>query len=405
MKTKQILLLAVLFAIALGTRAQITLLDPVVTDSYMAFVGENQTNNYRFTLDTYEWEEDHGPQFQLTIEPLDATKPSQFTSSDLSDPNYWEPMFRNITKEMAGNEMTAQDNVKRLYVKNVALLDAQFGDYENLHIISIEAAGDYTIPNGSFNGCKKLETLDCNVQGTLTLGSNIVNNQPAFTVKVYTKQSVQAWNEYKANSGANFTVDDSEVVDTNAPKINAVNLNLTVNDENRIFDLADQSGKQEEGESIVKYVLNSFKAMTSGDVKELFMDYSVFPASESGQQHEWKQLYASDEGNGAWSYSGPAINLTQGLQSNTEYRLEFSFNTDYIDQYGRSHYPTDGQTVRIAFNTGDLSTGIHNVHTTAATSSLRYNLNGQRVADSYKGIIVTDGKKIIVNTKPSAHIL
>ncbi|MBR1652114.1 MAG: hypothetical protein IJ692_01840 [Alloprevotella sp.] len=44
-----------LFAIALNAQAQITLQDPVITDSYMAFVGENQANNYRFTLDTYEW--------------------------------------------------------------------------------------------------------------------------------------------------------------------------------------------------------------------------------------------------------------------------------------------------------------------------------------------------------------
>ena len=184
MKTKLIVFLAVLFAIVQNAPAQITLQDPVITDSYIKFVGENETNNYRFTLDTYEWA-DRGPQFQITIEP-----------------------------QMAGEEMTAQNNVKRLYVKNVAVLDNQFHDYQEFHIISIEASGDYSIPKACFSGCTKLETFDCNVQGTLTLGGDIVNAQPAFTVKVYTSQSAKVWNEYKENTESHFTVDDSGLIDT-----------------------------------------------------------------------------------------------------------------------------------------------------------------------------------------------
>ena len=205
MKTKLTSLMVALFAIALNAQAQITLQDPVITDTYMAFVGENQANNYRFTLDTYEWA-DRGPQFQLTIEPIDASKSAQFTTDDLSDPNYWEPMFRSYTKQMAGEEMTAQNNVKRLYVKNVALLPKQFYDYEEFHIIGIEAAGNYTIPDACFSGCRKLDEVDCNVAGTLTLGKEFINTTSDFTVKVYTQQSAQVWNEYKQNTGANFSV-------------------------------------------------------------------------------------------------------------------------------------------------------------------------------------------------------
>lgn len=210
MKTKVLSLLIALFMMSMGTQAQITLQDPIITDSYMAFVGENQMNNYRFTLDTYEWA-DRGPQFQLTIEPIDATKAAHVESSDLIDPNYWEPMFRQYTKQLAGREMTAQDNVKRLYVKNVALQDAQFSDYNELHIIGIEANGDYAIPDKSFMGSTHLETFDCNVQGTLMLGSEVVNTQPDFTVIVYTQQSAEAWNKYKVSTGANFIVDESNV--------------------------------------------------------------------------------------------------------------------------------------------------------------------------------------------------
>ena len=215
----------VLFMLAMGVQAQITLHDPVITDSYMAFVGENQMNNYRFTLDTYEWA-DRGPQFQLTIEPIDASKSAQFTTDDLSDPNYWEPMFRSYTKQMAGEEMTAQNNVKRLYVKNVALQPKQFYDYGEFHIIGIEAAGNYTIPDACFSGCRKLDEIDCNVAGTLTLGKEFINTTSDFTVKVYTQQSAQVWNEYKQNTGANFSVDDSEVTSTPEPQSQVPNGNF-----------------------------------------------------------------------------------------------------------------------------------------------------------------------------------
>lgn len=213
MKTKLYALMAVLFAVAAGAQAQIVLQDPVISDSYMAFTGENKANNYRFVLDTYEWK-DRGPQFQLTIEPLDAAQPAQFTTSDLSDPNYWEPMFRTYTQKLAPQEMAVQDNLKRLYVKNVAILPKQFYDYTELKIISIEADGDYTIPDGCFSENTHLETFDSNVKGNLTLGYYIVNPKLGFNVKVYTKQGADAWNNYRSNSSAQFMVDDSGVVQT-----------------------------------------------------------------------------------------------------------------------------------------------------------------------------------------------
>ena len=397
MKTKLYFLFAALFAMATSVSAKITLLEPVITDSYMAFVGENVTNNYRFTLDTYEWGGGRGPQFQLTIEPLDAAKPAQFTTADLSDANYWEPMFRQYTKQMAGEEMTAQENVKRLYVKNVALLPSQFADYVEFHLISIEASGDYTIPDGCFSGCTRLETLDCNVQGTLSLDKGIVSTQPGFTVKVYTKQSFAAWAEYQSSTGANFMVDASGVGDSDAPKILSVSLDLTVNSESRIFDLPDVSGKQQETAPIVGYVFNGFKATTSGAVSELFMEYSIYPATQSGQQHEWKQLHAKNMGGGAWNYEGPVVNVLAGLQSNTEYRLEFTLKTDYNDSYGSTSYPTNGATVRIAFTTGDLSTGVGAV-AADGKSTVMFDLQGRRLREkpAGRGILIRNGRKIIV---------
>jgi hypothetical protein len=44
---------------------------------------------------------------------------------------------------------------------------------------------------------------------------------------------------------------------------------------------------------------------------------------------------------------------------------------------------------------GDVPTGISTVSTTTGTKAI-YNLAGQRVAEGYKGIVVVEGKKMIV---------
>ena len=211
MKQKLLFTIIALLAIVLKSQAGIVITEQVIDLQQLniKLVGENTENNFRYTINNYEWT-DRGPQFQLVIEPIDNTKSAQFTSSDLSDENYWEPLFRSVTKDQIGMEMTTQDNIKRLYITNVATLENQFSDYDNIKHLELVSAGNYTINNGLFSGCTHLENVVCNVAGILTLGTNIVDTQPGFTVKVYTTQSANAWKTYRENTGANFIVDDSE---------------------------------------------------------------------------------------------------------------------------------------------------------------------------------------------------
>jgi hypothetical protein len=114
------------------------------------------------------------------------------------------------------------------------------------------------------------------------------------------------------------------------------------------------------------------------------MDYTIYPSGQSGQQHEWKQIHATDKGNGTWSYNGPAVNILDGLESNTEYRLEFSFNTNYDDKTGRAHYPTNGQTAYVNFRTGNL----------AGNNSNKYDLNNDgKVSTADIQVIINEMKK------------
>ena len=175
MKTRHFVLSLLGMMLCTGSFAKIVMDDPVITDSYIKFVGTNADNNYKYTLDTYEWA-DRGPQFQLTIEALDATQPATITTADLSDENYWEPLFRFYTQQLAGQAMEANDNIKKLIIKDVALQPNHFNQYEDLKSITIEASGDYTIPDGCFGNDTKLDNFYSNVSGTLTPLSGFCRN-------------------------------------------------------------------------------------------------------------------------------------------------------------------------------------------------------------------------------------
>lgn len=353
MKQKLLFTIIALLAIAMKAQASIVITEQVIDIEQLniKLVGENADNNFRYTINNYEWA-DRGPQFQLVIEPIDNTKSAQFTSSDLTDQNYWEPLFRRITKEMAGQEMEAQYNIKRLYITNVATLENQFSDYEDIKYLELVSAGNYTINNGLFSGCTHLENVVCNVAGTLTLGQkDIVYEKSDFTVKVYTAQSADAWKLYMINNGADFIVDDGQVVYDR--KIIGIAVQTTVNKDNKTTSLPNESGSSGYIEkSPTTFLINSFTATTAEDVTELFMDYRVYPAIQGSQLPNWKQVYATNKGKGVWEFSGPAIDILSGLQSNTRYCLEFSFSTNPIsDKEGRAHYPTDGKTMSVTFTT------------------------------------------------------
>ena len=47
----------------------------------------------------------------------------------------------------------------------------------------------------------------------------------------------------------------------------------------------------------------------------------------------------------------------------------------------------------------DTTTAIQGVHDDAWTDGKAYNLNGQRVDKSYKGVMIVNGKKVVNNRK------
>lgn len=387
-------LIIALLAIVTNSNAAIVMEDPVVEmGTYMKFVGKNEAKNYKYTLDTYEWPSNRGPQFQLTIEPIDPTQEAKFGGSDLSDANYWEPLFRSYTKQMAGEEMEAYDNVKRLYVKNVKLLNNQFQAYTELHIISIEAAGDFSIPDYCFQGTTKLETLISNVAGTLTLGSSVVPSTVGFTVKEYYAQNATKWSEYKTNYGMYYTIDSGEATGTDTPSITGATLKSRMNGDFGLMTLVNVEETLYDNETnlITELKISDFSVTTIGQVSECYMEYAIYPATESGQQHTWLKAQAADQGNGVWSYT-TTLDALAGLQSNTIYRLEFNFKING----STGTYPNSGSTYRMKFKTGTI-TAVQGVSEAVAVSNApKYSVAGALVGDGYKGIVIQGGKKFVV---------
>lgn len=166
-------------------------------------------------------------------------------------------------------------------------------------------------------------------------------------------------------------MDDGQVVYDR--KIIGIAVQTTVNKDNKTTSLPNESGSIgyiEKSPTI--FLINSFTATTAEDVTELFMDYRVYPAIQGGLQPNWTQVYATNKGKGEWEFSGPAIDILSGLQSNTRYCLEFSFSTNPIsDKEGRAHYPTDGKTMSVTFTTSGGGGG----------SGIRGDLNDDGVID------------------------
>lgn len=384
-------LIIALLAIVTNSNAAIVMEEPVVEmGTYMKFVGKNEAKNYKYTLDTYEWPSNRGPQFQLTIEPIDPTQEAQFGGSDLNDANYWEPLFRSYTKQMAGEEMEAYNNVKRLYVKNVKLLNNQFKAYTDLHIISIEATGNFTIPDYCFQGTTHLETLISNVAGTLTLGSSVVPSTVGFTVKEYYAQNATKWSDYKTNLGMSYIIDSSEITGAN---ISSATFSGIMNGESKKnMPLPNEGATLYDNETnlITELKISDFSVTTIGQVSECYMEYAIYPATESGQQHTWLKAQAADQGNGVWSYT-TTLDALAGLQSNTIYRLEFNFKING----STGTYPNSGSTYRMKFKTGTI-TAVQGVSEAVAVSNApKYSVAGALVGDGYKGIVIQGGKKVM----------
>ena len=366
----------------------IELLEPVITDNYIKFEGIKSDGNYRFILDTYEWERDHGPQFQLKIEPIDPSKPAYFSQSDLSDPNYWEPMFMAVTQQMAGEAMTAQDNIKRLYLGDVQLLPNQFIDYNTLHIIGFDLKNDYTLPSGCLlNAGQHLDEVDVKCEGTMTLSPNSLPADKMFYVTVYSQPIYDVWENYKQTYNCQYILN----MEGNLPAITAVKITANVDNES-ITEQLPESGFEDViiEEPISSFYLNMFEVDVNIDVDEIFMDYAIYKQGESNDG--WLSIHATKTQDGKWVADNINLNLLQGLEVGQAYILSFDFISGYIEEIGdRLRFDNGGRLYHVKFVCGANTAIYGDVNgdgfVTAADVTALYNV---MLNDDYSDIVNGD---------------
>ncbi len=333
-----------------GGGGNIELLEPVITDNYIKFVGINNNGNYKFTLDTYEWGKGNGPQFQLTIEPIDASKTAYFSQADLSDPNYWEPMFMRVTEEMAGQAMTTQNNIKRLYLGDVQLLPNQFIDYNNLHIVGFDLKKDYTLPEGCLlNAGQHMDEMDVKCEGTMTLSPNSLPADKMFYVTVYTQPVYEVWDNYKQSYNCQYILN----MEGNAPAITAVKVTSKVDNDVFTEQLPATGFDDVIIEAPINYFyLNRFEVDVNVDVDEIFMDYAIYKEGEANDG--WLSIHATKTDDGKWVAENINLDVLQGLEVGQKYILSFDFISGYLDEVGdRLRYDNGGHLYHVKFVCGE----------------------------------------------------
>ena len=353
------------------------------------FTGTNTANNYKYVLSPYEIT--NGPQFQLVITPIDPTMPAFFTSDDLQDQNYWEPMFKYYTAQLAGQEMVAQDNIKRLYLGDVQLLQGQFANYNTLHIIGFDLNGDYILPKGCFQYAgQHLDEINVHSNGLMTLEPNSVPADKVFDVNVNTTELQQVWEQYKQQFNCQYIVNLQ--VETG---INSFSIVINMGHENEEQAIPEsgmpevdltENGTNAEG----FFVIDGFKATTTGDMTAVKMFGAVYLAE--GQANQWHEVVAQKVNEGDWQATGQNIDLLKDLVVGNTYILEVYLEATDADG-NKYYYNNDGENYKVRFMVGEQQEPV--TFYDQETAGLGLTINGTLVDFTLNG----DGTKT-----PDGHL-
>jgi hypothetical protein len=387
--------------------AAIVLDEPVISNDYMKFSGQCAEHNWKFVLDTYEWA-DRGPLFQLTITPMDILSDAYFTSDDLADENYWEPLFRKYTKQLAGQEMEACNNVKKLFITNVRLVEGQFKGYatSSLNVLEINASGNYTIPNQCFGSLTdseslKLKQFNCNVDGTLTIGSNVFpTNSGSMTIYTTKETLAQQWYDYKTSNGYGYTVylngtqyngnGSSGGGGTSSTDV-ITNMKLTISYNGEQFTQSfDASGFQMldlTAEFTNSMIIKKVEVQTQGTVSDVVFVATMNPADETPNSDNWVNmpLQWNKDGEGWVLDFGDGIELTKEIED-SQPRI-FQFYVQAKNSAGSDiFYNNGGETYKVKFTyQGGGNENWKVKFYKDGTAGLGLLVNGEQWSTSYTG--------------------
>lgn len=168
------------------------------------WTGTNSEANIKYVLSAINGNPEEG--FNLSIERIDKSRSAAFTASMYLDNNYWEPLFRTITKTLAGEEMNADENIKKLSIVDVDMIPNQFAFYNELKTINLKYTDSLIIPDYCFFGyVSNLEDLVADYTGNnIYVGSEALPEYCSYNIYVNGDYTKTAFMEYPKNYSSSY---------------------------------------------------------------------------------------------------------------------------------------------------------------------------------------------------------
>ena len=162
-----------------------------------------------------------------------------------------------------------------------------------------------------------------------------------------------------------------------------------------------------------EYVAHNFIRLYGGDVKKAFLDGNtmVFESDKNitkislaaSNANYWATIKADCgkiEMTGADPNAKPARPAIDAVWTNVNEKGATIDTKKVVFTIYRDEASTVNQAVRYGsatvFTADGAATGINNITAAKAQNGVRYNLAGQRVSKDFKGVVVENGKKMIV---------
>lgn len=116
-------------------------------DANLTWVGTDFDANVRYTLKAIDASAANG--FELTLDPVDASKVAVVQSATVNDTNSWANYLERAMKRVSGTTIDGAKAIRQLLVNNV-VFEVSLSQYSGLDSVTFNCADDYSSPSSLF---------------------------------------------------------------------------------------------------------------------------------------------------------------------------------------------------------------------------------------------------------------
>lgn len=288
-----------------------------------------------------------------------------------------------ITLKKSGSDWNFFEKLNNQYINGGAKNGSKNNNYFKLGDKVVTATGER-----NYNGVWRISisttdnTAEINNQNNYTVYFNHTKNSPfliasysSFNQKNYSKVQLfkKVTFETLTTSAGGYATYSADYA-VNYSELGLTAYTLTVDETNKTVTAKEFTGVVPAGGAV----------LVKGDASKA---YTLTPATTEGDA-----TFATDLKTGATKADGTQYGFTTKFGTPAFAQVQFGQDIPakkgYIVLNGAS-------AAKYSICFGDEATGIHTIEATSAANAAMYNLAGQRVDKSYKGIVIVNGKKYL----------